>query len=284
MDLAAHARALLVAGQPLPIVGRLLTDRTVRGAEVVLDGDTGREARASEGTWVLSDEGDATDGHILRQFWNLRRGNAAINVLYDHGQSSSPKGSMPMGRWEDFAVVAGLPDTVGRATTARIRWAEDIDWIDEVRKLVDQRILVSVSTRWIPGAIVRRGELDPSDPHWSKAIDGPCGPEEGFVMGSEAEPNEMIENSLTPTPAQSRAYARTRLDEGAGRALDAVARGVEPTEADLSRLLARLANEPRVRAYLQHLIAAEVRRHTPAAAPPRELTLSDLLTARNPHV
>lgn len=284
MDLAAHARALLVAGQPLPIVGRLLTGRTVRGAEVVLDGDTGREARASEGTWVLSDEGDATDGHILRQFWNLRRGNAAINVLYDHGQSSSPKGSMPMGRWEDFAVVAGLPDTVGRATTARIRWAEDIDWIDEVRKLVDQRILVSVSTRWIPGAIVRRGELDPSDPHWSKAIDGPCGPEEGFVMGSEAEPNEMIENSLTPTPAQSRAYARTRLDEGAGRALDAVARGVEPTEADLSRLLARLANEPRVRAYLQHLIAAEVRRHTPAAAPPRELTLSDLLTARNPHV
>lgn len=267
MDHRRHGLALLLAGQPLPVLGRLLTDTTWKGREIAIDPSAGTEVRRSDGWWVLSDEGEATDGHVLRGYWNFRRDEGAINVLYDHGLESSPHGSMPMGRWVDLDTYEGVPNTVGRATMGRIRWAEGIAWIDEVRSLVDQDILRSASTRWIPGFTVRRGELDPSDPLYREPVDGFCGPEEGFVMGSPEQPNEMVENSLTPTPAQYRAHARSRYHIGADRGAAQAARSEPVSDGDFSRLLARVAQDPRAMAFIRAQIDASVARHLGANAP-----------------
>lgn len=280
MDLRRHGLALLLAGQPLPLLGRLLTD-TWKGREIAVDPQAGTEVRRSDGWWVLTDEGEATDSHVLRGFWDFRRDEGAINVLYDHGLESSPHGSMPMGRWVELGTHEGVPNTVGRATLGRIRWAEGIAWIDEVRSLVDQDILRSASTRWLPGFTIRRGELDPSDPLYREPVDGFCGPEEGFVMGSPEQPNEMVENSLTPMPAQYRAHARTRYHLGADRAAHQALRGEPIADGDFSRLLARVAQDARATAFLDARIEAAVARRLGDSAPvprvPGARTLTDIL-------
>lgn len=281
MDMRRHSLALLLAGQPLPVVGRLLTDVTWKGREVAVDAQAATEVPRSQGWWLLSDEGEATDGCILMQDWSFVRDEGAINVLYDHGQDSSPHGSMPLGRWVDLGVQEGVPGAVGRATLARIRWAEGIGWINDIRSLVDQDILRSVSTRWIPGATVRRGELDPSHPLYREPVDGICGPEEGYLMGTPDQPNEMVENSLTPTPAQVRAHARSRLFGGADRAAQQGLRGASVEDGDFSRLLARAAQDARVQAYVAAQIDAAVRRRfPPAPASPEARSLNDIFRSR----
>lgn len=264
----AHALALILASQPLPILGRLLTDRQWNGREVAIDAAAATEVRRSDGWWVLSDEGEATDGHILRQFWDFRRDEGAINVLYDHGLESSPHGSMPLGRWVDLGTHDSVPGTIGRATMGRIRWAEGLQWIDDIRALVDQDILRSVSSRWNAGFTIRRGELDPSDPLYREPVDGFCGPEEGCVMGSAEQPNEMIENSLTPTPAQYRAHARSRFHEGAERAARQALGGQAISDGDFARLLARVAEDARAVAWIDRRIDLAVARRLGAAPSP----------------
>lgn len=282
---SSHLTALLLAGQPLPMIGRLLVDRQANGTEVAVDPTTAQQVRRSDATWVLSDEGEATDGHVLRQEWDFKRANAGIPIMYDHGQESSPMGSFPVGRWTDLRIAqpGEVPDTVGRALLARAVWAQGIHEAERMRSLVDQDILRAVSVRWLPGLQVRRSELDPSDPLWRAPAEDDCGfPAEGFVMGSPDQPNELVEASLTPTPAQPRAYARRRLDAGAERAVQALGRGGEPTPSDFSRLLARLSADARVRAWILRQLRVLVDERLPTPLKTAPATLGDLFGSNTP--
>lgn len=247
-----HSTVLMLAGQPLPLTARLLMDRRRRAGEVAVDGETGAEVAASSGTWVLSDEGEASDGNIVVQEWDLSRAErSGVCVLYNHGRDPV-LGAAVLGRWGDLRVVEGLPDTTGRALVGRIEWAASLPAQGaHVPRQVDEGMLRGVSVGWIPGAMTPRGELDPEHPHFREGIDDGCGPEEGYIMGSPEEPNELVETSLTPTPAQPRAYARARLVDGAERAVEGLLAGREIRAGDLDRLLAVVHDHPRVQRWLQ---------------------------------
>ena len=252
--LSRHALVLALAGQPLPLSGRLLDDVTLRGTRAVIDPVTGQEVAVEAGTWVLSDEGEAADGNIVLGEWDLTRAaRSNINVLYHHTQDPV-LGALVLGRWVDFVQVTGLPDTVGRALCAKIEWANDLPPTAlHIPGQVKQGMLRGASIGWLAGSMTPRGDLHPDDPRYREPQDDGCGLRmEGYVMGSKEAPNELVETSLTPIPSRATAYARARLQEGAQRAATALSRGEPVRPADMDRLLASLADHPRVRSFLDH--------------------------------
>lgn len=266
--------ARILAGRPVPLVGRLLASSTRAGEVVLLDPTSGGELAASDDrpAFVLSTEDEATDGHIVRQFWDLSRANGAgVPILWNHDAN------VLLGQWQDLAVadVDGKRALVGRA------YFDPDDELAQKRKgQVKRGILNATSVGWVPGESVRRGELDSADALYREPVDGMCGPEEGLVMGTERTPNHLVEATLTPTPAQQQAVVIERLHRGGARDLDAALRG----EAhDPDRLLAYLAHHPRVRAWL----AAEIRRAVaaeraalPTPSPTAPRSVSDLIRSK----
>src|SRR5687767_6439243 len=100
-DDRSHVAARLLGGRPLPLLGRLLADTTRRGEYVALDPATGGELsdRDDRPAFVLSTEAEATDGHIVRQHWNLSRaGKVGIPVLWNHNQD------VLLGQWQELTV------------------------------------------------------------------------------------------------------------------------------------------------------------------------------------
>ena len=281
MDLAQHTRHLARLGQPVPLVGRLLMDRTWAGRAVALDA-AGNEAAPSALVYVLSDEGEATDGNIVRQEWNLDRATSCgLHVLWSH-QMDQRVGSIPLGLWQDFQVLDGIPGAVGRSllATADLDEIASTTPLDKADLIVQARAkrLRGVSIGWIPGAMTPRGQLPPEDPAYRDPQEDFCGdPAEGFVMGTPEQPNELIEASLTPTPAQPRAHARARLVQGAERGVNDLLAGRTPTPGDLSRVLAVLGSDARVIAWARRLIQAERQAATPPSLP---ATLGDLFSPR----
>lgn len=253
MDLRAHTVARLLAGRPLPLIGRLLADVTRAGAVALLDPETGAEVRAADDrpAFVLSTEGEASDGHIVRQEWDLSRASAGgpgAPVLWNHNQD------VLLGQWQDLTVQSldGGPALVGRAY-----FDPDDDLAQKRKGQVKRGFLSAVSVGWMPGERTRRGELAADDPAYRAPVDGMCGPEEGLVMGSRTSPNMLIEASIVPCPAQASAVVTERFFRRGGEAL-ARALGA-PGDADPDALLAFLANHPRARAWLSAEIARGVR-------------------------
>ena len=271
MDLRAIASARIAAGRPLPLIGRLLADVSAERV-TLLDPSTGAELAAADDrpAFVLSTEGEATDGHIVRQFWDLSRANGAgVPILWNHNPD------VLLGQWQDIRV-ADMGD--GRALVARAFFDPDDELAQKRKAQVKRGILNATSVGWLPGDSVRRGELDKADPHWREPMDGPCGPEEGLVMGSATRPNQLIEGTITPTPADQAAVVIERLYRRGAEDMVRAARG-EAFDAD--RLLAFLANEPRARAYIDALVTRRVRdelsRLSSPLACPDVRTVADLL-------
>jgi hypothetical protein len=262
--------ARILAGRPVPLVGRLLASSTRAGEVVLLDPTSGGELAASDDrpAFVLSTEDEATDGHIVRQFWDLSRANdAGVPILWNHDAN------VLLGQWQDLAVadVGG-----GRALVGRAYFDPDDDLAMKRKGQVKRGILNATSVGWVPGESVRRGELDSADALYREPIDGMCGPEEGLVMGTASKPNHLVEATLTPTPAQQQAVVIERLHRGGARDLDAALRS---DAHDPDRLLAYLAHHPRVRAWLNAEIRAAVAAEraalsTPSPTAPR--SVSDL--------
>lgn len=275
MDLRAIAAARIVAGRPLPLVGRLLADVSAERV-TLLDPSTGGELAASDDrpAFVLSTEGEATDGHIVRQFWDLSRANGAgVPILWNHNPD------ILLGQWQDIGV-ADMGD--GRALVARAFFDPDDELAQKRKAQVKRGILNATSVGWLPGESVRRGELDAADKHYREPVDGPCGPEEGLVMGSAMRPNRLIEGTITPTPADQAAVVIERLYRKGAEDVERALRG-EAFDAD--RLLAFLANEPRARAFLQSLVTRSVRdelaRLSSTPQPPADVrTVGDLLRTK----
>ncbi len=271
--LARHTVARLMAGRPLPLQGRLLSDRTESGDLVPLDPDTGAELSTdSRPAFVLSTEDEASDGHIVRQHWDLSRAadsGPGVPVLWNHSQDAL------LGRWEDLRVqdLAAGPALVGRVRfdpedpTAQLRAGQ-----------IKRGFLSAVSVGWVPGEATRRGELPDDDPHRREAGDDPCGlPSEGLVMGSERSPNHLIEASLVTCPAQPTAVVVERFHRAGAHDLAEMVRGHRGAAYDPDRLLSWLAQEPRVRAWVESLVVRAVRRASPSASPEATASFLDRL-------
>ena len=283
MDTRAATHFLLRHGQaPWHLVGRLLTDRDSMGREVAIDPVTAGEMRDDRPAFILSTEGEATDGHVVRQYWDLdRAASVGVPVLWSHDAGQL------LGQWEDLAV-RDLPS--GRALVGRARLSATKAQAIEAREMIREGILRAVSVGWRPGRMARRGELDPGDPLYRSPEDGDCGEaREGSVMGTPDEPNELVEGSLCSTPADPRAMVTSRIIDSAARSAGALtAGGAVPTGADALTRLYRLASaDPTVRAYLgsqairatepgmndlaRRLAAIEARLATQTTAPPMAL-------------
>ena len=257
MSLAAsHIAARILAGRPLPLVGRLVMDLSRKGEVVLLDLQ-GRELTTEDDrpAFVLSTEHDATDNHILRQHWDLSRADGAgVPILWNHNADTL------YGQWQDLEVRQDAPlgdgetgpGLVGRA------WFDPEDDLAQKRKSqVKRGVLNSTSVRWLPGEVVRRGDLDPADPLYREPMDDSCDrPVEGFVMGSARQPNHLVEASLTPIPADQRANAFERLYQRGGQELE---RALRSGDADLDILLGSLVTHAGLRSWARALVLDTLR-------------------------
>ena len=254
----------LLQGRGYAITGSLLTDTSERGAVVLLDPTTGGELAAeADPAWVLSTPREATDGHIVQMHWDLSRGaqgGPGVPVLYNHNRDALA------GQWRALAVAeVDTASYSGEALIGRSYLPGVTALGRDVAEQVRAGLLRSTSIGWIPGEKIRRSELDPLDPSWREAAEDECGmPAEGYVMGSEAAPNRLLEASLVTIPAQADAvsleHAQRRALDDLGpllRADDATIEGAIRS-GSMDRLLFIAARDPRVTAYIQRAARAEL--------------------------
>lgn len=202
--------------------------------------------------FVLSTEGEATDDHVVRQFWDLSRSiGVGTPILWNHNAD------VLLGQWQDHAVI-GSPGTPGAMLTARGYFDPDDELAQKRRGQVRRGILRAVSVGWIPGDLVRRGSLREDDPMYRPQEDDECGqPMEGMVMGTRQRPNILVEASLTPTPADPRAVAIER-NARAVEQLGGLARGERVSGVDLAGVLLALRDRPGVRAFARAILREEL--------------------------
>lgn len=236
---------------------------------VMLDPTTGGElaqADRSAPWFVLSTQDEATDGNIVLQHWDLSRAESCgVPVLWNHDAD------VLLGTWRDLGVRQreGGPALMGRPY---------LDTGDAVaanrQRQIEAGHLRGMSVGWIPGDLVRRGELPEGSPYRREMREDECGlPAEGYAMGSPTNPNRLVEVSLTPVPAQAEAHIVDRMLSRGGDHIGRAARG-EPYDVDV--VLATLAGTPKVRAFIDRLVraaVAEAMTRTPSATPsPRTLS------------
>ena len=252
--------ARLIRGLSTPMYGRLLADTTRAGEITLLDPDSGDELSRADNrpAFVLSTEAEASDGHIVRQHWDLSRaGSVGIPVLWGHDADRL------LGQWQDMAIhsLDDGPALVGRAfldpetPEAQLR-----------RGQISRGTLNAVSVGWIPGERVRRGDLDSEDPLWREPEDDWCDqPAEGLVMGTQAHPNALMEASLVSVPAQAEAVVTERMHQRAVKTLTNTLRA--PSGADFDALMSYMASDPATRAWLKRFIRSLIIETREAPAP-----------------
>lgn len=263
-----------MAGLPQVTYGRLLADTTRAGDLVPLDPATAGELPASDPrpAFVLSTEREATDGNILRQFWDLSRAapdSCGAPVLWNHDPD------ILLGQWQDVAVQ----ELDGRVLIGRAFLDPADELAQKRRAQIKSGVLRGVSVRWIPGATLRRGSLAADDPAYADPVDDPyCGePEEGFVMGTERVPNVLLEASLTSLPADGNVRPTERMHARGTAGLQRLA----DSEAELDAVLATLSGNPRVQRWFERQFdrISALRGLKHPDQPPSRASLADLFGA-----
>lgn len=259
----ALLRRRLARGEPVWTVGVELLGRKANGATVPVDAETGKETpKGQPRSYVLSTQTDlATDGHVLRQFWDLSRSNGTespgIHAFFGHEYGHRDH----VGEWENLGVQ-DLGEPYGRSLVGRVRFDDASAPAQEVIGKVDRGFLRSVSVGWIPGERVRRSSLKENDPLYRPAEEDDCGqPREGYVIGSEAGPNRLMEASYTFIPADPHAIAYSEERE----AVDALTRlasgeAIPLRQVHLGTVLHVLRDAPGLDTYLARAIDQRLRR------------------------
>jgi phage head maturation protease len=260
----AYRLGRLLQGRGFSISGALLTDTSKRGALALLDPDTGGELAAdADPAWILSTPREASDGHIVTLNWDLDRGaegGPGIPVLYNHDRNSL------IGQWRSLGVS---PVETARYTGEALIGRSFLPGVTQYGRdraaEVRAGILMSTSIGWIPGEKTRRSDLDTDDPSWREAGEDECGsPTEGFVMGSAADPNRLMEASLVTIPAQGDAVGLAQSHSRAARTLQGLLsrdEGRSTAEAEsggLDRLLFHVARHPAARGWILRIVRDEL--------------------------
>jgi phage head maturation protease len=168
-------------------------------ALAIMPADGSEESADADPVFRLSTPAEATDGHIVRPFWDLSRSEGAgIPLLFGHDQTQIA------GRMHSIRLEGA--DLVG---VARFDLGSELG--RETRRMVREGFLSSVSIGWLPGEQTRRSELPKAHPDYREPAEDECGfPAEGFVMGSNRSPNTLLEVSLVSVPADPRANVISR--------------------------------------------------------------------------
>lgn len=258
LDLAVRTALALAIGarETLWTTGTVIADCARDGAFVPLGAD-GNELKADAmPRFRLSTDGEAEDGNILDQEWDLSRSSAGIApILANHSvRNEAPFG---LGQWRNAAVV-----TVGdrRELHADADFARVVPLAAQASDLVRSGHLRSVSVGWRPGFRTLRGDL-PKDHRWYRApMTDDCGTRiEGYVMGRADEPNRLIEASMTPIPADP---AAVQVDGQraaiAVRNLAQLAAGERASGVDIAAVLLAIRGRPGVREWARTLLREEL--------------------------
>lgn len=253
-----------LSGTLLRGTGQALYGETRDGKFALLDPETAGELQATRlPAFVLSTEREATDGHIVMQEWDLARiDSVGVPILWAHNS----RGEV-LGQWRE-AKVQTL-DGLGRSLVARADFDLGLPLGAEKEGQVRRGYVRAVSIGWRRGAAVRRSELPKDDPRYRAPTEDDCGqPGEGLVMGTEAEPNRLMETSLVGVPADDGAYA---IERAYHRADEHLRTGGPILGRNLDDILAAVGQHPGARAWITRLIGQEVDRrlaarsaHTPA--------------------
>jgi hypothetical protein len=231
-------------------IGLVLTDRRDSGASVLLGAD-GNELRADAmPVFRLSTDGEAEDGNIVEQYWDLSRIEAGIGpILLNHSvRNSAPLG---LGQWRSPAIsdwestAADGRKLKGRSLLASADFSPDVPDARLAASMVRSGHLRSTSVGWRPGGSMLRGDLPKDHPRYREARTDECGTRiEGRIMGTEGDPNRFIEASVTPVPSDPNA-----VDVRAWAQLEQLGRGEEVRGLDLRRTLLALRDAPGVEAW-----------------------------------
>lgn len=140
----------------------------------------GQQSEADPFVFVMSTPTPDRAGDIVVQNWKLRNFRRNPIALWSH------QNSQPIGAWKNVSVQDG--NLVGRLELAARGTSQRID---ELRGLVEQRILRAVSVGFIPESYE---PLDPEDP-WG-----------GYLL----DDNELLECSLCSIPMNPDALSQVR--------------------------------------------------------------------------
>ena len=239
-SLQAHLDALIRHGQPARLMGRLVAPTEMPA--LAADSPYGDMP-----LFCLSTEGEATDNNIVLAYWDTNRANnVGIPVIWAHEADE-----MHLGYWRGIQVV-------NRQLIAYCDLDPEDQFAQQCKSKIKRDYLRGVSIGWIPGAIIRRGDLPPNDPFYRQPVEDDCGdPMEGYVLGSQQKPNILLEASLCSVPAQDTAGVIARLNGGANRAASAIKRGEQPTTSDIDRLMAVAAQDSRVRNWILRAVRSD---------------------------
>ena len=272
-------RSRLLAGSSIPLMGRLMMDAPTMGPSVPVDPETAQElAPTALPAFILSTDGEAEDGNILRQSWDLSRmDTVGIPVIWSHNPRGEGSCAL-LGAWRDIGVrdINGRKCLVGRCDLD-MALEEGATAMGQIRR----GYLRAVSVGWRPGMVTRRGSLDPKDPAYLPPVDDECGyPEEGLVMGSPEEPNALMECSLCAVPSDPAAFVTERLHVAAERAYAGTIRGARSgADLDLDAFLVAIRDHVGAQAFIRRVVDQEVSRRL--SAPSAVRTLSDIFPIRS---
>lgn len=246
----SHLALSIAAREVQHGVGLVLTDRRETGAQVLLGAD-GNELRADAmPVFRLSTDGEAEDGNIVEQYWDLSRIEAGIGpILLNHSvRNSAPLG---LGQWRSPTIsdwestAADGKKLKGRSLLASADFSPDVPDARLALSMVRSGHLRSTSVGWQPGGSMLRGDLPKDHPRYREARTDDCGTRiEGRIMGTEGDPNRFIEASVTPVPSDPNA-----VDVRALHQLEQLGRGEEVRGLDLRRTLLALRDAPGVEAW-----------------------------------
>lgn len=286
LDLAIRsALALAIMAREVQYTsGALLTDAKRDGAAALLGADGNELKPEAMPVFRLSTDGEAEDGNILEQFWDLTRAEQGIAPILMNHRVIGNDAPFGLGVWRSANVV-----TVGKGR--ELHAEADFDMGDPVGAAAAGKVrrgfLRSVSVGWRPGGKMLRGDLPKDHPRYRAPMTDDCGTRiEGYTMGTEGDPNRLIEASMTPIPSDPGA---TQVDRMARASRDAapLAAGERVSGVDLGGLLLALRGRPGVREWARSIIREELAtpegqaalRRSILAAPASERTLDSLFGA-----
>lgn len=235
--------------------GSVLADNT-RETPVLLGADGNELRKDALIVFRLSTDGEAEDGNILEQHWDTTRADSGIApILGNHRLGVGME--FGLGNWRNLRVV-----TVGKGR--ELLGDADYDMGDPVAAAVEGKVrrgyLRSTSVGWRPGGKQLRGDLPKDHPRYRAPQTDDCGTRvEGYLMGTEGDPNRFIEASMTPIPSDPGA---TQVDGRLARgALDveSLARGERVSGIDLGGALLALRGRPGVREWARSIVSEEMR-------------------------
>jgi hypothetical protein len=142
-------------------------------------------------------------GDIVEQHWDLERYNQNPVVLFNHNRGSwneTPADLIPVGHSLSTEVVAGRLEFEPQFSDDRASPLAERVW-----QAIRQKTLRAASVGFRPGAVIKMRDEE--------------GNLIGYRLGSPEDPNELVEISVVPLPANADAVALSAKAHASERAL-----------------------------------------------------------------